>query len=50
MRLLEDAIRDEKMRKSVEIADANIRNDVIINGSLNQASQKFTLNEARYCI
>ncbi len=29
----------------MEIADANIGNDVIINGSINQVSQKFSLNE-----
>ncbi len=42
---LKDAIKDVQRRNSVEIADANIINDVIIIVSLNQVSQKFTLNE-----
>ncbi len=46
VRLLEDAIKDIQNRRNYkEVGDANIANDVIINGSLNQISQKFTLNE-----
>ncbi len=41
VRLLEDTIKCVQRSNSVEIADANIRNDVIIHGSLNQVSQKF---------
>ncbi len=41
VRLLEDAIKDVQRRNSVEIEDGNIRNDVIINGSLNRVSQTF---------
>ncbi len=44
--LLQDSI-EEKQRKNNPkgIPNANIGNDVIINGSLNHVSQKLTLNE-----
>ncbi len=46
VRLLEEAIKDIQNRRNYkEVGAANITNDVIINGSLNQISQKFTLNE-----
>ncbi len=46
VRFLEDAINDvERGSNSTEIDDENNRNYVIINCSLNQISQKFTLNE-----
>ncbi len=45
VRLLEDAIKDVQNKTNcTERADANIESDVIINDSLNQISQKFTLN------
>ncbi len=44
--LLEDAVKDLQRKSNCrEIADANIESDVVINSSLNQISQKFTLNE-----
>ncbi len=46
VRLLEDAVKDlQKKSNCTEMADTNIESDLIINGSLNQISQKFTLNE-----
>ncbi len=46
VRLLRDAIKDVQNKTSgTERADASIESDVIINGSLNQNPQKFTLNE-----
>ncbi len=46
VRPLEEAIKDvQKKTNSTERADANIESDVIINGSLNQISQKLTLDE-----